>query len=102
MARLSNLTHSIRSKNAGPFWVTIDLFFKDKNGFAAVSEILDTQAVAKVLNLEVHQLERFDLPEINVIKISFPRVVVQGHRLDRDMHGAQYAWLLNDIEVARG
>lgn len=101
MPRLSDLTLSIRSKNAGPFWVTIDLFFKDNDMFETVSKMLDTQAVANVLNLELNQLERFDLPDIRVIKVSFPRTVVQGHRFDRDMHGAQYAWLLYDIDIVQ-
>ena len=33
MKTLSKITKNIRSKNAGTFWVTVDLFFKDKNSF---------------------------------------------------------------------
>ena len=33
MKTLSKITKNIRSKNAGPFWVTVDLFFKDKYSF---------------------------------------------------------------------
>ena len=33
MKNLSKITKNIRAKNAGPFWVTVDLFFKDKDSF---------------------------------------------------------------------
>jgi len=97
MPRLADLTKNIRSKNAGPFWVTIDLFFDDPTRYQQVSTALETTVVANMLQLEEQILKRFDLDDIQVIKFSFPRPVVQGHRGDRDMHGAQYAWLLEDI-----
>lgn len=99
MATLSEHAKAIRSKNAGPFWVTVDLFFDNESTFDAVSESLETQQVAEALQLQAATLKRFDLRDISVIKFSFPRHVVQGNRLDRDIHGAQYAWLLADITL---
>ncbi|MEA2725650.1 MAG: hypothetical protein QOF70_125, partial [Acetobacteraceae bacterium] len=29
MPRLGDVCRHIRSKNAGPFWITVDLFFRD-------------------------------------------------------------------------
>ncbi len=99
MSTLTEQVASIRSKNAGPFWATIDLFFKDDVAFEYTASRLTTRAIAERLDLAEDQLKRFDLPDIRVIKISFPRPVVQGHIQDRDMHGAQYAWLLADIQL---
>lgn len=99
MASLSEIAKRIRSKNAGPYWVTIDVFFSDELSFEQVSAQLKSETVAKLLNINESDLARFDLPQISVIKFSFPRTVVQGGRFDRDMHGAQYANLLNQIEV---
>ena len=98
MATLSTTAKALRSKNAGPFWVTIDIFLPDDTVFEQVSASLTTDSVADALQLDPRQLKRYDLGEIAVIKFSFPRHVVQGHRFDRDMHGAQYALLLSDIE----
>ncbi len=33
MPKLRDVCRYVRSKNAGPFWVTIDLFFKDDESF---------------------------------------------------------------------
>lgn len=44
-------------------------------------------------------LKRFDIAELNVIKFSLPRPVVQGSRADRDMHGAQWAALLEELPL---
>lgn len=100
MRNLADMTLNIRSKNAGPFWVTIDLFFADTQAYSLTCQSLTTQAVAERLGLDAQNLKRFELDDISVIKFSFPRPVVQGHRLDRDMHGAQYAWLLNGLEIS--
>ena len=44
-------------------------------------------------------LKRFDIPELNVVKISMPRPNVQGSREDRDMHASQWAWILAELEI---
>jgi len=99
MTTLSDTSINIRSKNAGPFWATIDIFFDDQHHFEHASQHLQTSVVAQQLQVPEQQLKRFDLADILVIKISFPRPIVQGHISDRDMHGAQYAWLLSDISL---
>lgn len=100
MATLSNFAKRIRSKNAGPFWVTIDVFFEDESDFQQATEHLDSSVVAGALQVDKEDLKRFDLADIFVVKFSFPRSIVQGSRFDRDMHGAQYANLLYEIELA--
>lgn len=99
MAILSEVAKRIRSKNAGPFWVTIDVFFDDEFDFKMASDNLDSSVVASALQVSKEDLKRFDLQDISVIKFSFPRTIVQGSRFDRDMHGAQYANLLYEIEL---
>ena len=42
MAKLGTLVHEIRSKNAGPFWLTIDIFCHGFDNFSEVSEKLST------------------------------------------------------------
>ena len=46
-------------------------------------------------------VKRFDIADLNAIKFSFRRPVVQGARTDRDMHGAQWAILLAVLHVRR-
>ncbi|MEM7260153.1 MAG: DUF4387 family protein [Pseudomonadota bacterium] len=100
MHSVRDVARSVRSKNAGPFWVTVDVFFPDSETFEKISASLSTAAVAGVLQVDAVDLKRFDLPDIFVIKFSFPRAVVQGSRFDRDMHGAQYANLVASLEIS--
>jgi hypothetical protein len=89
----------LRSKNAGPFWVTVDLFCGTPDVFEQVRHELRTEAVAALFQQPSQLLKRFDIADLNVIKFSFPRPVVQGARTDRDMHGAQWAILLAEFHL---
>ena len=53
--RLHELATVVRSKNAGPFLVTIDLFFPDQASFDTVqrSGVLDVQSIAALYGLPV-------------------------------------------------
>jgi len=88
----------IRSKNAGPFWITIDIFCGKKEVYKDVCMNLDNSKIANLLRVKGQDLKRFDIEQLNVIKLSFPRKIPQGHILDRDMHGAQIAVLLSEME----
>jgi hypothetical protein len=99
MARLGDVVEKVRSKNAGPFWLTIDIFCGDEAAFGVVEKQLTTEMVAQTLQQPVEILKRFSMPHLNVVKFSLPRPHVQGSRLDRDMHGAQWAIPVNNIEL---
>lgn len=91
------LIDDIRSKNAGPFWVTIDVFCTDQQAFETLRQRLDSAEVARVLGADPAQLKRFDIESLAVIKFSVPRPNVQGARLDRDMHGASFSVLIKEL-----
>lgn len=99
MAKLANRGVKVRSKNAGPFWVTVDVFCGSSEVFEEVKATLATETVAALFHQPTQLLKRFDIADLNVIKFSFPRPVVQGSRADRDMHGAQWAILLAELDV---
>lgn len=99
MASLRALVRKVRSKNAGPFWLTIDIFCKDATSFRQICVRLKTARVAALFDIDDGAVRRFDVPELNVIKISLPRPQIQGASTDRDMHGASFAVLLEEIEL---
>ncbi|MDH3281963.1 MAG: DUF4387 domain-containing protein, partial [Gammaproteobacteria bacterium] len=80
MAKLGDVAQKVRSKNAGPFWVTIDIFCGTEAAFRSVERGLSTEALAKVLGQPSQVLKRFAMPDLNVVKISLPRPQVQGSR----------------------
>ncbi|WP_323037133.1 DUF4387 family protein [Pararhodobacter sp.] len=99
MARLGDRVLKVRSKNAGPFWITIDIFCGSAEAFATVSAALETARIAALTGTPEHLVKRFDIAELSVIKLSIPRPVVQGSRDDRDMHGAALAVLLEEMAL---
>ena len=99
MSLLGVKVKKIRSKNAGPFWITIDIFCGSKEIFKEVKENLDNIKIVKLFKIPGQTLKRFEIDSLNVIKFSFPRKIIQGHIHDRDMHGAQLAVLLSEIDL---
>lgn len=99
MPELSKIAEKVRSKNAGPFWITIDIFCGDQDAFERIRNGLDTSAVAKRLGAPLQTLKRFDIADLNVVKLSIPRPEVQGTIHDRDMHGAAIASLVAEMDI---
>lgn len=99
MPELGSIAQKVRSKNAGPFWITIDIFCGDQTAFERVQRGVDTSAVAKLLGAPSQTLKRFDIADLNVVKLSIPRPDVQGTIHDRDMHGAAMAALVAEMDI---
>ena len=89
----------VRSKNAGPFWVTIDVFCGSDETYQRVINDFPASRVAQLVSEPEASVSRFEVDELAVVKFSFPRSVAQGSRMDRDMHGAQYAHLLAEATL---
>lgn len=99
MTTLGDVASKVRSKNAGPFWLTVDIFCGTESAFEEISRALQTSEVARVFQIEAGNLKRFDIPNLAVIKLSMPRPQVQGTSVDRDMHGASFANLLAEMPI---
>jgi hypothetical protein len=87
-----DLALEVRSKNAGPFWVTMELFMRDEAGYAlaAAPENVSEDVVAALYDVRAEDVQIFRIPSLNVVKISFPRPVSQGGLRDRDVHAGQH------------
>lgn len=101
MTTIADLSHEVRSKNAGPFWVTMELFLKDADGYAIVADesFVNGRLIADLYRVEESSIQLFRIPSLNVVKISFPRPVSQGSLRDRDMHAGQHHVPLALVEV---
>lgn len=99
MTDLRSVVSKVRSKNAGPFWLTIDIFCGSPEAFERVRTGLTTQRVAQVFDANTQDMKRFDIASLNVVKFSLPRPQIQGAIDDRDMHGASWAALLGEVEL---
>lgn len=99
MKRLGDHVLKVRSKNAGPFWITIDIFCGEVEAFRRVAAALETEQVAALTGTPLQLVRRFDIEDLRVVKLSIPRPVVQGSRDDRDMHGAALAVLIEEMPL---
>lgn len=101
MKKLYEFTQLIRSKNAGPFVITIDIIFKDKIAYEDVmsTDVLSISNIAKLYNVEEDQMKRYEVPLANALKFSYPRKHPSGDFMDDDLYGCQQHKSLVEIEV---
>jgi hypothetical protein len=101
MPKVSQVCRHVRSKNAGPFWITLDLSFPDRESFDrfADSSALKPPAIAALFDVDAALVKQFLLPDLAVVKISYPRKSPQGGAMERDMHGGQQYVRLLDVEL---
>ncbi len=99
MTTLAELAVKIRSKNAGPFWLTIDIFCSAQSDYEQACKIADNTRVAQALGVQPDEIKRYELPDLNVLKFSLPRPEIQGTSFDRDMHGASFAHVLGQLST---
>ncbi len=101
MPKVSEVCRHVRSKNAGPFWITIDLSFPDIQSFErhANAAALQPAAIGALYDVDAEQVKRFLVRDLSVVKISYPRRAPQGGAMERDMHGGQQYIRLLDVEL---
>ncbi|MCO5966750.1 DUF4387 domain-containing protein [Sinorhizobium meliloti] len=89
----------IRSKNAGPFEITLDVIFKSKLAYDQVraSNALSARVISRLYAVETAAPIKITWFEpAFAVKITFPRRVPSGSLGDTDVYGAQhYAPLLS-------
>jgi hypothetical protein len=101
MVKVKDVCRHVRSKNAGPFWVTVDFFFEGPESFGryARSASLGPQLFASLYDTEETLVKHFPVPWLNVLKVSYPRPHPQGWAGERDMHQGQSFVRLLEVEL---
>ena len=99
--RVGDLAVLVRSKNAGPFWLTLDIFCDSDEAYdtLAAEGVITPGQVAGLYRVDPASVRIFRLADLRVIKVSFPRPVPQGAAGDRDMHAGQQHVPLCRLEV---
>jgi hypothetical protein len=87
---LGELALEVRSKNAGPFWMTLEAFMPDEETYRIADALITPELISDLYQVAPASLQIFRIPELHVVKVSFPRPVVQGSLHDRDMHAGQH------------
>jgi Domain of unknown function (DUF4387) len=99
--KLIDIAKVIRSKNAGPTTLTLDILFNDEAGYqrALRAPSLQPAAIAPLYGLRTEQVELIPYPAAIAIKIAMDRKIIAGTPGDRDVYGAQQHGPLLEIEV---
>ena len=102
MPKLIELCSLIRSKNAGPFTLTFDVMFSNKENYlrAKRAQPITSELMARLFKQSAESVLVVYHDNALAIKASMPRPVTQGDLQDGDFYGGQqYVGLLN-LDVA--
>lgn len=96
---LKDIANVIRSKNAGPFELTLDVMLKDQEMFEAMraANVINTKVIAKLYQIpESDVISIVYFPNAKAIKATIVRPLPSGGLGERDVYGAQqHAPLVN-------
>ncbi len=101
--KLSDLAGVVRSKAAGPFVLTLDVFFNDGRTFQRVRDSgeICPEIIARLYGIEVGEvLEVTFFDPAHALKISIKRGVSAAAPGDTDVYGAQQHVPLLDLELS--
>jgi hypothetical protein len=88
---IGDIASLVRSKNAGPFWQTLDVFCDTDGGYREVAapRVLSADSIASIYHVDPGTVRIYRMPELRAVKVSFPRPTAQGGIHDRDLHAGQ-------------
>jgi hypothetical protein len=99
--RLHSMAKVIRSKNAGPCLLTLDIMLADAATFAYVATRVGSlrRQVAQRYRLSENEVIVLPYEPALALKITLPRETMSGDVGDRDVYGAQQHAALLDIDL---
>lgn len=96
---LKDIANVIRSKNAGPFELTLDVLLKDEEMFQKLkaADVINKATIARLYQIpEEDVLSIVYFPNAKAIKATIVRPLSSGALGERDVYGAQqHAPLVN-------
>src|SRR4029077_6255640 len=95
---IADLAVLVRSKNAGPFWLTIDIMFDSEQSYRRVRDckVISRAGIADMFGRDPDSIIVVNHDVALAIKVSFPRPQSSGSKYDSDVYGGQqYAPLLS-------
>ncbi len=102
MSKLVDLAKVLRSKNSGPFEITLDILFSDPAVYTRVksSHALTRASVAKLYRLRDNEITEFVWFDAGLgLKVTYLRATASGTVGDRDVYGSQQHAPLMAVEI---
>ena len=98
--KLIDIAKILRSKNAGPLYITFDLMFSSKEKMLLVKNGLTREAVGAAYGVSADKVDIITYDVVNSIKITMPRKYISGSVYDDDIYGCQQHVPLSNIEIS--
>lgn len=99
MSKLINYTKILRSKNAGPLYLTMDIIFNSKEDMDKVKDSITAYKIAKLYDVKISDVSIIPYEIVNSIKVTIPRKYISGSIYDTDIYGCQQHMALAEMEV---
>jgi hypothetical protein len=99
---ITELATLIRSKNAGPFVISLDFVFPDRGTYEWVrdSGAVTRKVIAQLYSLPVTRVsEPIEYPAANAIKLNLLREQAAGAFGETDIYGSQQGAILDELLV---
>ncbi len=90
--KLTDITDIIRSKNSGPYELTLDIMFKDFESFhrACTEKIINEKVVCDLYRITPDKIINIiEFTPAKAIKITIKRPICSGDLGETDVYGAQ-------------
>jgi Domain of unknown function (DUF4387) len=101
MPLIRDIAKACKSKNAGPFEITIDVVFDDRALFERVraTGVLGPELFARLYQVKPGDVIFTEYPAGNAFKATLPRRIPAGDIGDTDVYGAQQHAPLLEVEI---
>jgi hypothetical protein len=101
MPKIREIAQVCKSKNAGPFELTIDVVFAEREMFDRVraTGVLGPALFARLYDVPEERVLFTPYPAGNAFKATLPRLVSSGDLGDTDVYGAQQHAPLLDVDI---
>ncbi|MBO7146474.1 MAG: DUF4387 domain-containing protein [Lentisphaeria bacterium] len=99
--KLYDIAFVCRSKNAGPFQLTVDLMFSDRADYDKVlrSPAFTPEKIALLYRTDAEKVMIKPFERILTIKVVIPRLHGSGSPDDTDVYGSQQHFPLGNLEI---
>jgi hypothetical protein len=99
--KLVEIARILRSKNAGPLFITFDVIFDTHEDLKNVlsSKAIDEAVVASLYGVDAQDVSIIPYEVVNAFKITIPRTHVSGDLEDDDIYGCQQHLKLANILI---
>ena len=99
--KIYDIAFVCRSKNAGPFQLTVDLMFKEKSEYDQVlnSPNFTPEKIAPLYKTQADKVQIKLFERILTIKVVLPRISPSGSASDTDVYGSQQHFPLGNLEI---